>query len=126
MAAGATLGRPPGSGRSLSPTGAVEAAAGMAVGTLQAKPFVKAAFGCPGLELAQGHQDVNFTRFSGCCICRKGFGRPGRAGAALPAAADFPHHPGAEGAVGRQADACTFPRMCCCLRVSVSHSLVLA
>lgn len=59
MAAGAALSRPPGSGRSLSPTGAVEAAAGMAVGTLQAQPFVKAAFGCPGLELAQGQQDVN-------------------------------------------------------------------
>lgn len=58
MAAGAALGCPPGSGCSLSRTGAVEAAAGMAVGTLQAQPFVKAAFGCPGLELAQGQQDV--------------------------------------------------------------------
>lgn len=118
MAAGAALGRPPGSGHSLSRTRAVEAVAGMAAGTLQAQPFVKAAFGCPGLELAQGQQDVNLTRFSGHCMWQNGFGHSGRAGAALPAAADFPHHPGAEGAVGRQADACTFPRMCCCLRAA--------
>lgn len=84
---------------------------------------------CPGLELAQGQRDVNFILFGGSCTRQKGFGRPGRADAALPAAADFPHHHGGGGA------ACSSRKAGGCLHVpsdvlpsegSVSHLLVLA